>query len=151
LQTRIGRKNLSPKILKEVPLVMVCYDLLEYDGRDIRNDPLLARRSQLAALLDNPLFNNILLLSDEMKFGAWEEAETFRKNARLFNCEGLMIKNWQSVYGVGRRRGGWWKWKTDPLSIDAVMIYAQSGHGRRANLYTDYTFAVWDGDTLVPF
>lgn len=151
MQTRIGRKNLSPKILKEAPLVMVCYDLLEYGGRDIRNEPLMIRRAWLATCIDTPTLRHILLLSDEMRFRDWSEAADFRKHARQFHCEGLMLKKWQSRYGVGRRKGDWWKWKTDPLSIDAVMIYAQSGHGRRANLYTDYTFAVWDGDALVPF
>lgn len=151
MQTRIGRKILSQKILKEVPLVMVCFDLLEHMGRDIRSEPLSIRRAQLTELVNDPSHQHTLLLAEEMKFRDWGEAETFRKNARLLHCEGLMIKNWQSAYGVGRRRGDWWKWKTDPLSIDAVMIYAQSGHGRRANLYTDYTFAVWEGNALVPF
>jgi len=151
MQTRIGRKNLSPKILKAAPLVMVCYDLLEYGGRDIRNEPLTLRRARLTTSIAAPSLRQILLLSEEMRFQDWRDAASFRMQARQFHCEGLMLKKWQSRYGVGRRKGDWWKWKTDPLSIDAVMIYAQSGHGRRANLYTDYTFAVWDADTLVPF
>jgi len=81
----------------------------------------------------------------------WEEVAHFRKNAREEFCEGLMIKKKNSPYETGRRRGSWWKWKTDPMTIDGVLIYAQSGSGRRANLLTDYTFAVWDGDLLVPF
>lgn len=151
MQTRIGRKNLSTKMLQEVPLVMVCFDLLEYEGRDIRHEPLMIRRAWLAALIDNPSRQHILLRSEEMAFPDWQAAAEFRERARQFHCEGLMLKQRQSAYGVGRRKGDWWKWKADPFSIDAVMIYAQSGHGRRANLYTDYTFAVWDGDTLVPF
>src|SRR5690606_35755094 len=135
----------------EVPLVMVCFDLLEYEGRDIRHEPFMIRRAWLAALIDNPSRQHILLRSEEMAFPDWQAAAEFRERARQFHCEGLMLKQRQSAYGVGRRKGDWWKWKADPFSIDAVMIYAQSGHGRRANLYTDYTFAVWDGDTLVPF
>ncbi|RAJ06479.1 DNA ligase-1 [Chitinophaga skermanii] len=151
MQTRIGRKNVTPKFLKEAPLVMVCYDLLEFEGKDMRTEPLSVRRAQLIELLANPALQDVLLLSEEMVFPTWEDAKAFKNTARHYNSEGLMLKKRNSIYETGRKRGGWWKWKTDPLSIDAVMIYAQSGHGRRANLFTDYTFAVWDGDVLVPF
>lgn len=151
MQTRIGRKNLSPKALRDAPLVMVCYDLLEWKGEDIRQLTLLERRTLLTEALDTPGVQNILLLSADMQFNSWEDAALFRNTARDYNCEGLMLKKKDSVYETGRRRGNWWKWKTGPMTIDGVLIYAQSGHGRRANLFTDYTFAVWDGDVLVPF
>lgn len=150
MQTRIGRKNLSKKILQDAPLIMVCYDILEYKGEDLRSRPLSERKQLLEKLLEE-YPSGILLYSESLHFKNWKEAEVFRAKARLHQCEGLMLKHKDSIYDVGRRRGGWWKWKTEPLTIDAVMIYAQSGHGRRANLFTDYTFAVWDGALLVPF
>ncbi len=153
MQTRIGRKNLSQRQLKEAPLVMVCYDLLEWQGTDIREKPLQGRREILETLLASiKLAHGVLLLSATLAFNQWNEVEVFRKQARGFHCEGVMLKRRDSAYGTGRRKGGWWKWKTDPLTVDGVLIYAQSGHGRRANLYTDYTFAVWDdAGALVPF
>ncbi len=152
MQTRIGRKNLSQKSLREAPLVMVCYDLLEWKGKDIRDMPMHGRRNVLETLLASPNTPPVLLLSETMPFNNWGEVEVFRRQAREFHCEGVMLKRKTSAYGSGRRRGNWWKWKTDPLTVDGILIYAQSGHGRRANLYTDYTFAVWDGDgALVPF
>lgn len=151
MQTRIGRKNLSVKFLKEAPLIMVCYDLLEFEGKDLREEPLSVRRKLLEQLIADLEHQDILVLSERMHFDNWEAAGEFRDNARNYHCEGLMLKAENSIYNVGRKKGGWWKWKTAPLSIDGVMLYAQSGHGRRANLFTDYTFAVWDGDQLVPF
>jgi DNA ligase-1 len=152
MQTRIGRKNLSAKALKDAPLVMVCYDLLEWQGKDIRHMPLTERRRLLGEILNLPGLQNILLLSADMQFDSWDEAAVFRANARSFYCEGLMLKRKDSVYETGRKRGNWWKWKTGPMTVDGVLLYAQSGHGRRANLLTDYTFAVWDEEgTLVPF
>lgn len=153
MQTRIGRKNLSQKSLKDAPLVMMCYDLLEWNGEDIRDMPMHHRRNLLETLLSpSSMPHDVLLLSETLLFHNWSEVEVFRRQAREFHCEGVMLKRKDSVYGSGRRRGGWWKWKTDPLTADGILIYAQSGHGRRANLYTDYTFAVWDEDgTLVPF
>lgn len=150
MQTRIGRKNLSAKALAEAPLVMVCYDLLEWAGNDIRDLPLVDRQALLKQLLDD-IQSPVLLLSPPLHFDSWEEAMDYRTHARDYYAEGLMIKHKQSPYESGRKRGKWWKWKTDPMTIDGVLIYAQSGHGRRANLFTDYTFAVWDGDLLVPF
>lgn len=153
MQTRIGRKNLSQKSLREAPLVMVCYDLLEWNGEDIRGKPMHYRRNLLEALLlPNAMRYHMLLLSETMTFNDWSEVGEFRIRARMFHCEGVMLKRKDSLYGSGRRRGNWWKWKTDPLTADGVLIYAQSGHGRRANLYTDYTFAVWNEERiLVPF
>lgn len=151
MQTRIGRKNLSAKSLAAAPLVMICYDLLEYKGEDIRHLSLEERRSKLADVLSDESLTNLLLLSPLVDLKNWDEVADFRASARESFCEGLMIKRKSSVYETGRRRGNWWKWKTDPMTIDGVLIYAQSGSGRRANLLTDYTFAVWDGGELVPF
>ncbi|MCF3111280.1 ATP-dependent DNA ligase [Niabella sp. CC-SYL272] len=151
MQTRIGRKKLTTKHLTEVPLIMICYDLLEYNGEDIRSKTLEERRLLLTSLLALPSVNSVLQLSHLLKFDNWEAAAQFRARARDFFCEGIMIKRISSVYETGRRRGNWWKWKTAPMTVDAVLIYAQSGSGRRSNLFTDYTFAVWDGDQLVPF
>ncbi len=151
MQTRIGRKNVSKKFLEEVPLVMVCYDLLEFEGEDLRDRSLQERRALLLPLL-NALPEHIpLRTSADLACQSWEEVRQIREEARDFLCEGVMLKRKDSVYETGRRRGNWWKWKVDPYTIDGVLIYAQRGHGRRANLYTDYTFAVWDGDQLVPF
>jgi DNA ligase-1 len=93
----------------------------------------------------------IFQLSPKVQFESWQELYELRLQARENHAEGFMLKRLDSIYQTGRKRGDWWKWKIDPLSVDAVMIYAQKGHGRRADLYTDYTFAVWDGDKLVPF
>ena len=151
LQTRIGRKNVTKKIRERVPVVVIAYDLLEWEGEDWREKPMRERRQQLEQLLEQVDTNGILMLSEIVPFKAWEELEEERRNARQYHSEGLMLKHKDSAYRAGRRKGDWWKWKVDPLTIDAVMIYAQRGHGRRANLYTDFTFAVWDEDTLVPF
>ncbi|MDX1629600.1 MAG: ATP-dependent DNA ligase [Fulvivirga sp.] len=150
LQTRIGRKNLSKSILKKAPVVFKAYDLLEWKGHDIRKEPLVKRREKLAQLVGQ-VESNVLQLSESVQHNSWEALEKERKNSRQHASEGLMLKRANSTYKVGRKKGDWWKWKVDPLTVDAVMIYAMRGHGRRANLYTDYTFAVWDGDTLVPF
>jgi DNA ligase 1 len=150
LQTRIGRKNLTLKALKEAPVILYAYDLLEYEGNDIRTLPLSERRQLLSKLVSETA-NPLLILSKEVLFHSWDELTTLRLESRAHSAEGFMLKRRASTYQVGRRRGDWWKWKVDPLSVDAVMIYAQRGHGRRADLYTDYTFAVWDNDRLVPF
>lgn len=152
MQTRIGRKLLSKKILETAPLIMICYDLLEFDGEDIRALPLLKRRQLLEGLFTSLPEKGIpLKISPTITCQNWEEAKAFRLDARQQQSEGLMLKRKESIYESGRRRGNWWKWKVDPYTIDGVLIYGQRGHGRRANLYTDYTFAVWDGDVLVPF
>jgi DNA ligase-1 len=148
LQTRIGRKNLSKKILQSAPLVFVAYDLLEWEGEDFRGQPLSERREQLARLVASAS-HPVLKLSPVVEFETWEELADLRLRAREVGSEGLMLKRKSSAYQVGRRRGDWWKWKVDPLTVDCVLVAAQKGHGRRANLYTDYTFAVRDGDQLV--
>lgn len=151
MQTRIGRKQLSKKILAEAPLIMICYDLLEYHGEDIRDRPLDTRRNLLVALLEKLPQQVPLLISDAVSCDTWDDVARAREEARTYQCEGVMLKRKESAYETGRRRGNWWKWKVDPYTIDGVLIYGQRGHGRRANLYTDYTFAVWDNDELVPF
>ena len=151
LQTRIGRKTVSKKLLKEAPVVVMAYDLLELDGEDIRPRPMSERRELLEKLLDEHDTQGICVLSPVVQWSNWEELATERDTAREKFSEGLMLKRKNSPYRQGRKKGDWWKWKVDPLTIDAVMMYAQRGHGRRANLFTDFTFGVWDGDKLVPF
>jgi DNA ligase 1 len=150
LQTRIGRKNVTKKQLDEAPAGIFAYDLLEYNGEDIRHLSLEERRQKLTALV-NDINIPQLILSPVISFNSWDELAEQRKDSRDRNSEGIMLKRKSSIYQVGRKRGDWWKWKIDPLVIDAVMIYAQKGTGRRSNLYTDYTFAVKDGDKLVSF
>ena len=150
LQTRIGRKNLSKKQLQEAPIAFFAYDLLEYNGEDWRNKPLSERRSKLEEVVAN-VNHPALIISPVIKFSSWNELVKLREDSRNMGAEGIMLKRKDSLYQVGRKRGDWWKWKIDPLTIDAVMIYAQKGSGRRSNLYTDYTFAVRDGDKLVAF
>jgi DNA ligase-1 len=150
LQTRIGRKNITKKQLQEAPICFFAYDLLEFEGEDWRGKPLEERRSKLESLLKN-INNETIQLSPVINFTGWEELAALRNKSRDMNSEGLMLKRKSSIYQVGRKRGDWWKWKIDPLTIDAVMIYAQKGSGRRSNLYTDYTFAVKDGEKLVAF
>ena len=149
LQKRLGRKAPGKKMLLDAPVVFVAYDLLENDGRDCRATPLVERRALLDRLLaDVPL---PITRSPLIEAATWEALATLREESRGRGVEGMMLKRKSSAYGVGRPRGDWWKWKIDPYAIDAVIVYAQRGHGRRASLYTDYTFAVWDGPQLVPF
>jgi DNA ligase-1 len=150
LQTRIGRKNVTKKHLQEAPVGFFAYDLMELNGEDTRDWPLSQRREALEELVKQVNLP-FLRLSPVVSFTNWEELKTIRGQARGINSEGLMLKRKSSAYLTGRRRGDWWKWKIDPLTIDAVMVYAQKGAGRRSNLYTDYTFAVRDGDKLVTF
>ena len=151
LQRRIGRKNLSARLKSEVPIVILAYDLLEHGGEDFRSRPLSERRAHLAQLLAAANAESRVLISPVIEAEQWSDLQRARVNARALGAEGLMLKRIDAPYGVGRRKGGWWKWKLDPYSIDAVMVYAQPGHGRRALLHTDYTFAVRDGDALIPF
>ena len=150
LQTRIGRKNITKKQLLEAPISFFAYDLLEYEDNDIRESLLIERRALLEKIV-NEIGHSSLLLSPLISFTSWEELTNLRMQSRKMGSEGIMLKKKDSIYQVGRKRGDWWKWKIDPLVIDAVMIYAQKGHGRRSNLFTDYTFAVKDGDKLVSF
>ncbi|HEU4634070.1 MAG TPA: ATP-dependent DNA ligase [Flavisolibacter sp.] len=150
LQTRIGRKNVTKKQLQEAPIAFFAYDLLEYEGKDWRNNSLEVRRAKLEEIITT-LQHPALLISPVVSFDTWDELAKLRESSRALGAEGFMLKKKSSVYQVGRKRGDWWKWKIDPLTIDAVMIYAQKGAGRRSNLYTDYTFAVKEGDKLIPF
>jgi DNA ligase-1 len=150
LQTRIGRKNVTRKQLQEAPICFFAYDLLEWNGEDWREKSMAERRSKLEQVVES-INHSSIQLSPVIKFTSWDELSSIRNRSRDMNSEGLMLKRKSSIYQVGRKRGDWWKWKIDPLTIDAVMIYAQKGSGRRSNLYTDYTFAVRDGDKLVAF
>ncbi|MBT1702278.1 ATP-dependent DNA ligase [Chryseosolibacter indicus] len=149
LQTRIGRKTISQKLLKDVPVSFITYDVLEWQGQDIRTCKFEDRRKLLEEICSKE--STVLRLSPRVMFNTWEQLAEERARSRDFLSEGIMLKRKDSIYRNGRRRGDWWKWKIDPLTVDAVLIYAMRGNGRRANLYTDYTFAVWDGDQLVPF
>lgn len=151
MQRRIGRKVLGAKILSDVPVALLAYDLLEWGAEDVRDRPLEWRRNKLAQLVEQTASNGRLVLSPIVHADSWEELAGVREEARSRGVEGFMLKRLGSPYRVGRRRGDWWKWKIDPYSVDAVLIYAQPGNGRRASLFTDYTFGVWDGDELVPF
>ncbi len=150
LQKRLGRKNLSKKILEEIPISIICYDLLEFNYEDIRNNPLKSRRKKLNDLISKYKISRIIL-SPMIEGKTWDELKILREESRARFVEGFMLKRKDSAYQVGRKKGDWWKWKIDPLTIDAVLIYAQRGHGKRANLYTDYTFGIWDNNELVPF
>lgn len=147
LQKRLGRKKPSKSVLEEVPISLMMYDLLEYEGEDIRQFSLFDRRQKLELLIN---VHSRILLSPSVDFQNWETLHEKRLLAREGLTEGIMLKKWNSTYGVGRQRGNWWKYKIDPLTIDAVLLYAQAGRGRRANLYTDYTFGVWKEKELVP-
>lgn len=151
LQKRIGRKTVPASLLKSAPVVMQAYDLLEHDGLDIRERPFTERRALLDGMIQDLPPDAPVILSPQVTFTDWAELATMRETSRDRMAEGLMLKRKDGPYLAGRKRGEWWKWKIDPLTIDAVMIYAQSGHGRRANLFTDFTFAVWNGNELVPF
>jgi DNA ligase-1 len=150
LQTRIGRKNVSKKNLQEAPVIFLAYDILEFNGEDIRGLSMAGRRKLLERIVAE-VSHPAIQLSPAIEFSDWKELKEIRTGARKMGSEGIMLKRKNSIYQSGRKRGDWWKWKIDPLVIDAVMIYAQKGHGRRSNLYTDYTFAVRDGDKLVSF
>ncbi|UOK37446.1 ATP-dependent DNA ligase [Pseudomonas palleroniana] len=157
LQQRIGRKTLSKKVLEDAPVAVLAYDLLEYQGHDWRNHIQAERRSQLEQVIAQ-CNSPVLLPSPLLTATRWEQLAEQREDSRRLGVEGMMLKARDGLYGVGRTKdmGVWWKWKVDPFSVDAVLIYAQRGHGRRASLYSDYTFAVWDGPpgterTLVPF
>ena len=164
LQRRIGRKTVGKKLRQEIPCVFLAYDILEINQQDLRKQPLSTRRTILEQVLPTtPLYINTIsdhtdsnsvnriLLPPLLHPQTWLEAQNFRQEAKTQKAEGLMVKLRSSEYGVGRKRGDWWKWKIEPETIDAVLIYAQRGHGKRANLYTDFTFALKNGELLTPF
>ncbi|MCI0376735.1 MAG: ATP-dependent DNA ligase [Gemmataceae bacterium] len=168
LQRRIGRKNLSARMLAAVPVVFLAFDILERTGEDVRAMPLHERRAWLEELIQAAHVDRLILapkltvgrtfLSDQTdknvhptsSASSWEELARLREESRARGVEGLMLKRLDSAYGVGRQRGAWWKWKINPFTMDAVLIYAQRGSGKRASIYTDYTFGVWDEGKLVP-
>ncbi len=166
LSRRASRKRVTKKLLADIPAVFVAYDLLEADGDDLRSEPLADRRRRLLDLLpvafarppeppggavpaDDPDADGRLFHSPLVAGTSWDDLRRIRAEARSRGVEGLMLKRKTSRYAHGRPRGDWWKWKVEPLEIDAVLHYAQAGHGRRAGLHTDYTLGVWDGDELV--
>jgi DNA ligase-1 len=151
LQRRLNRKTVGASLRRDVPVHLLAYDCLEQDGRDVRGDPLATRRARLERVLAALPADAPIGLSPLVPLASWDGADALRDRARAHAAEGLMLKRRDSAYGVGRRVGDWYKWKVAPYAVDAVLVYAQAGHGRRAGLYTDYTFAVWDGDALVPF
>lgn len=171
LQQRIGRKTVSKKMMTDVPVILMCYDLLEFGGDDLREKALSQRRSMLVRLLMGlpvsgepgieygalpdgvPSCQQVstrLRISPTVQASSWDELKQRRESARELNVEGVMLKRLSSPYRTGRQRGDWWKWKVNPYTVDAVLMYAQRGSGKRASLYTDYTFGVWDNATLVP-
>ncbi len=168
LQRRIGRKTVGKKLLEEVPVVLLCYDVLEFGGEDYRQKELRERRAKLHEVLEHisnksienelvkdaskpKIISKTLQISPIVEAESWEDLTETRIESRSRKVEGFMLKRKASPYRVGRPRGDWWKWKIEPLTVDAVMIYAQRGTGKRASLYTDYTFAVWSNGELVPF
>ena len=169
LQQRLGRKIVSEKTLRELPVALIAYDLIESEGRDLRAEPQHVRRALLEALVER-LFAEAkargerlpVRISPTVSADTWEALQEKREQARALTREGLMLKAREGAYGIGRRKGDdrtdvWWKWKLDPMSVDAVVIYAERGHGRRSGVYTDYTFALWSAGEvagtreLVPF
>ncbi|HTQ09289.1 MAG TPA: ATP-dependent DNA ligase [Fimbriimonadaceae bacterium] len=165
LQQRIGRKDLSKKILEKIPVVFVAFDVLEWEGSDIRRRPLSERRAILevcrgSSTLGSPNLTidigpspqaRAFILSPTVAAPTWEALAEIRGQARERGVEGLMLKRNDSPYEVGRKKGFWWKWKIEPMTVDCVLIYAQRGNGKRASLYTDYSFGLWKGDELVVF
>jgi len=169
LQQRLGRKVVGDKTLRELPVAFIAYDLLESEGRDIRGEPQRQRRARLGSVVERTLDEAMargerlpLRISPLVSSDDWPGLAVVREQARALGREGLMLKAREGAYGVGRRKGDdktnvWWKWKLDPMSVDAVLIYAQRGHGRRSGVYSDYTFALWSAEEgaadrqLVPF
>jgi DNA ligase-1 len=149
LQRRLNRKTVGKTLLTQVPCRVLAYDLLELDGHDLRAEALTARRHRLETLVASLPTGARVALSPIVHAAHWDALIDARSTARVHEAEGLMLKRRSSGYGVGRRVGDWYKWKVAPYTIDAVLTAAQGGHGRRAGLYTDYTFGVWDGDVLV--
>lgn len=147
LQKRLGRKKVSKAMMAQVPIVMMLYDVLEYQGTDFRQFPLKERRKMTEQLAQ---LNPRMIVSPAIPYADWETISQKRLEAKALDTEGLMLKRWNSPYGVGRRRGHWYKFKVDPMTIDVVLLYAQAGKGRRANTYTDYTFGVWHEGMLIP-
>jgi DNA ligase-1 len=150
LQRRINRKREEPRLWDEVPVIFMAYDLLEHEGQDVRSLPLSERRAMLERVGASFGPSRHFRISPVIAFTTWEDLRAHHEQARELGSEGIMLKRLSSPYGVDRQRGDWWKWKVDPYTIDAVLIYAQLGNGKRANLFTDYTFGLWSNGELVP-
>jgi len=150
LQSRIGKKNITKKVLVDAPVIILASDLLEYKGEDIRDQPLIKRRELLELIIDE-ISSDRLLLSDQVKFDSWDELAIERDNSRTYYSEGLSLKKKHSEYNTNCEKGDWWNWKVDPFTIDAVLIYVQRGTGQKSKTYTEFTFAVKHGESLVPF
>ena len=155
LQRRLGRKQPSKNMLQKVPVRFIAYDILERDGKDLRKEILKSRRSHLEQFMHQHPLDKVMI-SDAINVNSWSHLVDLHKLSRQHRAEGFMIKANESQYREGRKRGDWWKWKVNPMTVDAVLLYANRGSGRRANLYSDYTFAVWSSDdkntrTLLPF
>ena len=151
LQKRLGRKNPGKKVMSESPVILLAFDLLEFAGEDWRERPLHERRAKLADVILSIPGGSRFEVSSQVRAPTWETLAEARQQSRELGTEGLMLKKLDSAYGVGRPRGVWWKWKVEPYTLDAVLIYAQKGSGKRASLYTDYTFGIWKDGELVPF
>ncbi len=151
LQKRLGRKNPGKKVMTDSPVIFLGFDLLEFEGEDWRERPLRERRAKLAEVVHSIPGGSVFDTSSQVRAPTWETLALARAQSREMGTEGLMLKRLDSAYGVGRPKGIWWKWKIEPYTLDAVLIYAQKGHGKRASLYTDYTFGIWKDGELVPF
>jgi DNA ligase-1 len=151
LQKRLGRKSPGKKVMEESPVVFLAFDLLELEGEDWRPRPLRERRAKLADMIHAIPGGSRFDTTSQVRAPSWETLALARARSREMGTEGLMLKRWDSPYGVGRTRGDWWKWKVEPYTLDAVLVYAQKGSGKRASLFTDYTFALWKAGELVPF
>ena len=150
LQKRIGRQSPTRKVLEEIPVIFIAFDLLELQGRDIRTEPLRKRRAELETILGPAVFRDRIRLSEVLRDATWEDLTAKRRECRSVQAGGILLKRVNSLYEAGRHQGSWWKWKIEPHTIDAVLIYAQRGHGQRESLFTDYTFGVWLRGELVP-
>ena len=150
LQRRLNRKSAEPALFREVPVAFLAFDLLEDQGTDIRARPQDERRRRLEAVVADLEPEGAIRLSPLLPAPSWDELAERLAEARRRGAEGFMLKRRDAAYGVGRPRGPWWKWKVPPYTVDAVLVYAEHGHGKRAGLFTDYTFAAWDGDALLP-
>ena len=151
LQKRLGRKSPGRKVMTDSPVIFLAFDLLEFEGEDWRERPLKERREKLAEAVHSIPGGSAFDTSSQVRAPTWETLALAREQSRELGTEGLMLKRLDSAYGVGRPKGVWWKWKVEPYTLDAVLVYAQKGHGKRASLYTDYTFALWKDGELVPF
>ena len=151
LQKRLGRKNPGKKVMSESPVILLAFDLLELEGEDWRERPLAQRRAKLEEIVHAIPGGSCFDTSSSVRAPDWETLAIARSRSRELGTEGLMLKRLDSAYGVGRPKGIWWKWKIEPYTLDAVLVYAQKGNGKRASLFTDYTFALWKEGELVPF